>query len=155
MNFKFLISARKQKPAIWLAIFFSIGASAQTTLEEQFRGIESCSIKSIYLDPVSHKPSGEYFSERKLQPCRINEVAFYCINDTFYRLHVTQVAIPYIGPFSVHAIYLKESRDVVEPILRAKFKGMKLNHDGGSSPILIADPKQPGSSVFYCDEYSE
>ncbi|MPR04666.1 hypothetical protein F0169_22890 [Pseudomonas sp. MAFF 212408] len=155
LNSTFLKSVKKLRSVILLALFFTMGACAQTTLEEQFRGIESCSIKNIFLDPVSRKPSGEYFSARKLEPCRIDEVAFYCVSDTFYGLHVNQVAIPYVGPFSVHAIYLKESPDVVEPVLRAQFKGIKLNQNDGASPILIADPKQPGSSVFYCDEYSE
>ncbi|WP_123474153.1 hypothetical protein [Pseudomonas canadensis] len=154
-NLGFLFSAKKLKPAILLAIFFTMEASAKTTLEEQFRGIESCNIKNIFLDQVSHKPSGEYFSERKLEPCRIDEVAFYCVSDTFYRLHVNQIAILYIGPFSVHAIYLKESPGLVESALRAQFKNIRLNQGDGNSPILISDPQQPGGSIFYCDEYSE
>ena len=155
LNFKFCISTKKLRLVVWLTLFFTIGANAQTTLEDQFRGIESCNIKNIFLDPVSHKPSGEYFVERKLEPCRIDEIAFYCVNDTFYRLHVSKVAIPYIGPFSVHAVYLKEGPAIVEAALRAEFKDIKLNQEDGASPILIADPKQPGSSVFYCDGYSE
>lgn len=151
----FLMSVKKINTGILLSLFYTVSVSAQTTLEEQFRGIESCTIKDIFLDPVSQKPSGEYFAERKLKPCVIGEVAFYCVTDTFYNLHVSQVAIPYIGPFSVHAIYLEESPALVEAALRVQFKGIKLNQGGGVSPLLIADPKKPGSSVFYCDEYSE
>ncbi|MEO4012853.1 hypothetical protein [Pseudomonas rossensis] len=132
-----------------------VSACSHTTLEEQFKGIEACNIHDIFLDPVTNKPSGQYFSDRKLEPCRIDEAAFYCVNDTFYGLTVTQVAIPYRGPFSVHAIYLKESPAVAEAALRAQFKDLKLNQNDGQSPLLIADPKQQGSSVFYCDEYSE
>lgn len=132
-----------------------VSACSQTTLEEQFKGIEACNIHDIFLDPVTNKPSGQYFSDRKLEPCRIDEAAFYCVNDSFYGLTVTQVAIPYRGPFSVHAIYLKESPAVAEAALRAQLKGLKLNQNDGHSPLLIADPKQQGSSVFYCDEYSE
>lgn len=132
-----------------------VSACSHTTLEEQFKGIEACNIHDIFLDPVTNKPSGQYFSDRKLEPCRIDEAAFYCVNDTFYGLTVTQVAIPYRGPFSVHAIYLKESAAVAEAALRAQFKDLKLNQNDGQSPLLITDPKQQGSSVFYCDEYSE
>lgn len=132
-----------------------VSACSQTTLEEQFKGIEACNIHDIFLDPVTNKPSGQYFSDRKLEPCRIDEAAFYCVNDLFYGLTVTQVAIPYRGPFSVHAIYLKESPAVAEAALRAQLKDLKLNRNDGHSPLLIADPKQQGSSVFYCDEYSE
>lgn len=132
-----------------------VSACSHTTLEEQFKGIEACNIHDIFLDPVTNKPSGQYFSDRKLEPCRIDEAAFYCVNDTFYGLTVTQVAIPYRGPFSVHAIYLKESPAVAEAALRAQFKDLKLNQNDGQSPLLITDPKQQGSSVFYCDEYSE
>lgn len=155
LNFKFCVSAKKLKMVFWLALFFTIGANAQTTLEDQFRGVETCNIKNLFLDPVSHKPSGEYFVERKLEPCRIDEVALYCVNDTFYYLHVSKVAIPYVGPFSVHAVYLNEGPAVVETALKAQFKNIKLNQEGGGSPMLIADPKQPGGSVLYCDEYSE
>lgn len=155
LNFKLCISTKKLKLVAWSALFFTIGANAQTTLEDQFQGFESCNIKNTFLDPVSHKPSGDYFVERKLEPCRIDEVAFYCVNDTFYSLYVSKVAIPYVGPFSVHAVYLKEGPAIVEAALRAQFKDLKLNHEDGTSPMLIADPKQPEGSVFYCDEYSE
>lgn len=151
----FLIPAKKLELFILLAIFFTAFVHAQTTLEEQFRGIESCSITNIYLDPVSRKARGVYFSERKLEPCRVDEVAFYCVNDTFYGLHVSQVAIPYIGPFSVHAIYFEDSLNVIEKALRTQFKDIKLNQGGDLSPVLIADPKRHGSSVFYCDRDSE
>lgn len=147
--------AQRSKVAGLLVLFFSTGGAAQTTLEEQFHGIEICNIKNIFLDPISHNPSGKYFLERKLVPCQIGEIAFYCVSDSFYRLHVSQVAIPYIGPFSVHAIYLREDVEVVESALRAIFKDIKLNRDDGTSAMLIADPKQPGSSIFYCDEHSE
>ena len=78
---------------------------------------------------ISHRPSGKYFSERKLEPCRIDEAAYYCVTDTFYRLHVNQIATPYIGPFSVHAIYIKESPDIVESVLMDQFKKIKLNQN--------------------------
>lgn len=155
LNLKFLISAQAMKTVIGLAVFVTMGASAQTTLEEQLRGIEDCSIRNVFLDPISHRPSGKYFSERKLEPCRIDEAAYYCVTDTFYRLHVNQIAIPYIGPFSAHAIYIKESPDIVESVLMDQFKKIKLNKNNDTSPTLIANPKQPGSSIFYCNEYSE
>lgn len=136
-------------------VFLTVSACAHATLEEQFKGVERCDIHNMFLDPVTNKPSGQYFIDRKLEPCRIEEVAFYCVNDTFYGLTVSQIAIPYRGPFSVHALYLKESPAEVEKALSARFKGMKLNQKDGHSPLLIADPKQQGSSVFYCDEYSE
>lgn len=155
LNLKFLTSVQKMKTVIWPTVFLIMGANAQTTLEEQLRGIENCSIKNIFLDPVNHRPSGEYFLERKLEPCHIGEAAYYCVNDTFYRLHVSQIAIPYIGPFNVHAIYIKEGPDVVESVLMNHFKSIEFNQNNNASPILIADPKQPGSSILYCDEHSE
>ncbi|MBX8592323.1 hypothetical protein K5D56_23440 [Pseudomonas cichorii] len=71
-----------------IALFFlaplaALDACASTSLEEQFNGIEACQIKNIFLDPVTKEASGQYFSERKLEPCRIDEVAFYCVSDTF------------------------------------------------------------------------
>ncbi|MBX8568701.1 hypothetical protein K5D36_03220 [Pseudomonas cichorii] len=137
------------------AILVALGACSRTTLEEQFSGLDVCMISNVFLDPVTKKPSGQYFIDRSLEPCRIDEAAFYCVNDSFYGLAVSEIAIPYRGPFSVHAIYFKESPAVVEAVLRAQFKDMKLNNNDGISPILIANPKQRGSSVFYCDEYSE
>jgi hypothetical protein len=132
-----------------------LGACNAITLEKQFKGIESCQIHNIFFDPVTKKPSGEYFIQRNLEPCRLDEAAFYCVNDTFYGLSVSQIAIPYQGPFSVHALYLKESPAVVKKTLSEHFKGLTLNQDDERFPKLIADPQQQGSSVFYCDEYSE
>lgn len=133
----------------------TMGAGSGTTLEEQFRGIEVCRIKNIFLDPVTHKPSGRYFTERKLEPCSSDEAAFYCVSDTFYGLTVSQIAIPYRGPFSVHAIYLKENPVIAEAAIRKQFNGIRLNKNDSASPTLIDNPGQRGSSVFYCDEYNE
>lgn len=155
LNFKLLIPAQKIKIVIGWAVLFTMEARAQTTLEEQFREIENCNIRNIFLDPISHRPSGKYFSERKLEPCRIDEAAYYCVSDTFYRLPVSQIAIPYVGPFSTHAIYIKESPDIVEAELLEQFKSIRFNQNNYTSPMLISDPKQPGSSILYCDEYSE
>lgn len=141
-----------------LLLMFSLlwlGACNAITLEKQFKGIESCQIHNIFFDPVTNKPSGEYFIQRNLEPCRLDEAAFYCVTDTFYGLSVSQIAIPYQGPFSVHALYLKESPAVVKKTLSEHFKGLTLNQDDERFPKLIADPQQQGSSVFYCDEYSE
>ncbi|WP_109513205.1 hypothetical protein [Pseudomonas ovata] len=132
----------------------SVGCT-HTTLEQQFQGIEACDIKDVYLDANTSKATGAYFTERRLQPCRLDEAAFYCIKDTFYGLTVSEVVIPYRGPFSVHAVYLEESRPVVEQRLRARFKGIAFNRDDGATPFLIDDPKQPGRTVFYCDRHSE
>ncbi|MGY2293693.1 hypothetical protein ACW9H6_28490 [Pseudomonas sp. SDO528_S397] len=133
-------------------LFISADACSHTTLEEQFDGIENCKIKNVFLDPLTNRPSGRYFIERKLRPCRIDEAAFYCVNDSFYGLPVDQIAIPYLGPFSVHAIYLKGSPASVEAVLRTKFKS---NKKYGVLPTLIADPQRQGISIFYCDENSE
>lgn len=150
------VTASQRLKRLWfIAALFLLSACSQTTLEEQFKGIETCNIHNIFLDPVTNKPSGQYFIDKKIEPCRIDEAAYYCVSDTFYGLTVNQVAIPYRGPFSVHAIYLKESPAIVESVLRTQFKDLKLNQKDGKSPLLIADPKQQGSSVFYCDEYSE
>ncbi|MEX5571592.1 hypothetical protein Q1J52_01490 [Pseudomonas lijiangensis] len=154
-NIKLPLARYKFLAFFFLAPLAVLDACASTSLEEQFNGIEACQIKNIFLDPVTKKASGQYFSERQLEPCRIDEVAFYCVNDTFYGLAVSEVAIPYHGPFSVHAIYLKDSPATVEARLRRQFPDIKLNQNDGVSPILIANPKQRGSSVFYCDEYSE
>ncbi len=154
-NTKSQSTLRRLKLTVSVLALIAISACSNTTLEEQFRGIEACQIKNIYLDPVTKKASGAYFTERKLEPCRVDEAAFYCVNDTFYGLAVNQIAIPYKGPFSVHAIYLKDSPAIVEATLKAKFTNIKLNQKDNMSPILIANPKQQGSSVFYCDEYSE
>lgn len=132
-----------------------LGACNAMTLEKQLKGIESCQIHNIFLDPVTKKPSGEYFIQRNLEPCRLDEAAFYCVSDTFYGLSVSQIAIPYRGPLSVHALYLKESPTVVKKTLSAHFKALTLNQDDERFPKLIADPQQQGSSVFYCDQYSE
>lgn len=152
---KAIFALKRLKRLSFLAALFLLSACSHTTLEEQFKGIETCNIHNIFLDPVTNKPSGQYFVDKKIEPCRIDEAAFYCVSDTFYGLTVNQVVIPYRGPFSIHAIYLKESPVVVETVLRTKFKDLKLNQKDGKSPLLIADPKQQGSSVFYCDEYSE
>ncbi|MCF5032250.1 hypothetical protein [Pseudomonas syringae] len=146
---------RRLKLSFSVLALVTISACSNTKLEEQFRGIEACQIKNIYLDPVTKKASGAYFTERKLEPCRVDEAAFYCVNDTFYGLAVNQIAIPYKGPFSVHAIYLEDSPATVEATLKAKFTNIKINQKDGMSPVLIANPKHQGSSVFYCDEYSE
>lgn len=137
-----------------LAIFFvGTPACARTTLEEQFQGIENCEIGNIFLDPVTNKPSGNYFVENKLQPCSIGEAASYCVNDTFYGLNVWQVSIPYRGPFSVHAIYFKEDVSTAADALKNKID-LKISSKK-RKPTLIADPKKHGSSVIYCDQYSE
>lgn len=155
INTNSLSTLRSLRLTFSVLALIAISACSNTTLEEQFRGIEACQINNIYLDPVTKKASGAYFTERKLEPCRVDEAAFYCVNDTFYGLTVNQIAIPYKGPFSVHAIYLKDSPATVEATLRARFSNLKLNQKDGKSPILITNPKQQGSSVFYCDEYSE
>ncbi|WP_367082088.1 hypothetical protein ABV589_14160 [Pseudomonas sp. HOU2] len=155
LNIRTSQAMQRFKRAPLLIALLVLSACSQMTLEEQFTGIETCNIHNIFLDPVTNKPSGQYFIDKKLEPCRVDEAAFYCVNDKFYGLTVSQIAIPYKGPFSVHAIYLNESPVVVEAALRERFKDLKINQSEGNAPILIADPKQQGSSVFYCDEYSE
>ncbi|MCD5989326.1 hypothetical protein KDX30_15620 [Pseudomonas sp. CDFA 553] len=56
-------------------------------------------------------------------------------DDTFFGLAVAQIAIPYPGPVSVHAIYLEDSPSTVEAALIAKFKNIKLNNNDGISPV--------------------
>lgn len=137
------------------ACALTLGGCSPMTLEEQFRGIEVCSVTNLFLDPVTDKASGQYFTDRKLQPCRIDEAAFYCVNDSFYGLTATQIAIPYRGPFSIHALYFKENPSTAEAVLRSRFESLKLNQHDAASPRLIENPKQQGSSVLYCDEDSE
>lgn len=155
VQYKCRFTLKKLRPVFLLGMLVVISACSRTTLEDQFRGMESCNIKNIFLDPVTGKVSGNYFSERKLEPCRVDEAAFYCVEDSFYGLPVSKIAIPYRGPFSVHAFYLKGSLDDVQTALRAQFKGIKFNEEDGISPSLIADPDSQTDSIFYCDEYSE
>lgn len=143
------------KVGVLIVMSAIVSGCAHTTLEQQFEGFEACRIKDVFLDPVTHKVSGSYFAERKLEPCRVDEAAFYCVKDTFYGLTVSQVAIPYRGPFSVHAVYLEESPAAVEVALRAQFKGVDFNREDGTSPFLIANPDNKKGSVLYCDEHSE
>ncbi|UXZ98119.1 hypothetical protein K3169_09715 [Pseudomonas phytophila] len=150
-------SANLSKTFKLLSIIFSlfvISSCARITLEEQFLGMQVCKVENVYLDTVTKKPSGKYFVERKLNPCRVDEAAFYCVDDTFYGLVVTQIAIPYRGPFNVHAIYLKDRPDVVKAVLSSRFKNLNATNTG-VSPVLIANPSDQGGSVFYCDVYSE
>lgn len=146
---------RTTKAGVLIVLSAIMGGCAHTTLEQQFQGVEVCRINDVFLDPVTNKVSGNYFTERKLEPCRLDEAAFYCVKDTFYGLTVSQVAIPYRGPFSVHAVYLEESPAVVEVKLRAQFKEVEFNREEGTSPFLIANPDKKQGSVLYCDEYSE
>lgn len=148
-------SVRSVKAGVLIALSATMGGCAHTTLEQQFQGVEVCRIKNVFLDPVTNKVSGDYFAERKLEPCRTDEAAFYCVKDMFYGLTVNQVAIPYRGPFSVHAVYLEESPAVVEVALRAQFKGVNFNRDDGASPFVIANPDKKQGAVLYYDEYSE
>lgn len=137
-----------------LALVFSgvIGCT-KVTLEEQFEGIINCKIENIFLDPVTENPSGTYFIERQLQPCHVDEAAFYCVDDTFHGLNVWQVAIPYRGPFSVHAIYFKENYSVA---VNSLINELSLDMDNNETkPILIADPERQGRSIIYCEPYSE
>lgn len=148
-------SCKWLKGIFLLPVFIGLEACSHVTLEDQFEGINNCDIDNVFLDPVTNKASGRYFVERQLEPCRIDEAAFYCVNDTFYGLSVSEVAIPYHGPFSVHAIYFRESPMAVEAALRKRFGDIELNQNDGASPILIVNPKEQGSSVLYCDKYSE
>ncbi|MEE5129846.1 hypothetical protein [Pseudomonas viridiflava] len=143
------------KAVLLTLLLFTLSGCSHTTLEDQFNGIEVCGLKNIYLDQVTNTPTGAYFTERGLKPCRIDEVAFYCLSDTFYGLPVNEVAIPYLGPFSVHAIYFRASPATVKSVLQAKRVGIVLNNSDGRSPKLIENPKQKGQSVLYCDKYSE
>ncbi|KAF0863116.1 hypothetical protein [Pseudomonas sp. LD120] len=120
------------------------------TLDEQFANLATCGIENVYLDPNDHQPQGEYFVERQLQPCELDEAARYCIDDTYQGLAVRAVLIPYSGPFSVHALYLKDSVASVRRRLGRTFFG-----DGRQRPLLSVDRQHPGGSVLYCDPQSQ
>ncbi|MGC5702238.1 hypothetical protein J4P02_18750 [Pseudomonas sp. NFXW11] len=121
-----------------------------TSLDQQFAGLATCSVEDVYLDPNDHQPRGAYFSERQLQPCELDEAARYCVEDSYQGLAVSAVMIPYRGPFSVHALYLKDSVEVVRARLGREFFG-----DGRQRPLLIADRQHPEHSVLYCDPESQ
>lgn len=136
----------------WLALVLLIMGRPclAMSLEQQFAGLADCSMENVYLDASDHQPRGAYFSERQLQPCELDEAARYCVDDQYHGLTVRAVMIPYRGPFSVHALYLKDSVDSVRQHLGTAFFG-----DGRERPLLTEDRHTPGSSVLYCDPQSQ
>ncbi|NBF10248.1 hypothetical protein [Pseudomonas sp. Fl4BN1] len=144
-------SERQRTGRLCLLMLLALGQPCLAmSLEQQFAGIAHCSMENIYLDASDHQPRGEYFSERQLQPCKLDEAARYCVDDQYHGLTVSAVMIPYRGPFSVHALYLKDSVDSVRQHLGGAFFG-----DGRERPLLIEDRHNPGSSVLYCDPQSQ
>ena len=115
-----LISGKRVKKVIG-GLFFTVETNAQTTLEEQLRGVESYNIINTFLDPVSHRPSGNYLSEHKPEPRRIDEVAYRRVSDVFYRRHVSQIVIAYMGAFGIYAVYIK-SPNFVKLVLLGELK---------------------------------
>jgi hypothetical protein len=126
------------------------GPSLATSLEQQFADLATCRVDQVYLNPVDQQPSGNYFVERQLLPCDVDEVARYCVNERFHGLTVLAVAIPYRGPFSVHALYFKDDVASVRKRLGPGFDG-----DGLHQPRLMADRQNPSGSVLYCDPDSQ
>lgn len=137
---------------LWLGLVLLVMSrpGLAMSLEQQFAGLANCSIENLYLDASDHQPRGQYFIERHLQPCELDETARYCVDEHFHGLSVSAVMIPYRGPFSVHALYFKESVANVRQRLGPSFFG-----DGRQRPLLIEDRHNSGSSVLYCDPQSQ
>lgn len=146
-------AARLAAPLKYLGLLLALGASGNclaTSLDQQFAGLATCSIEQVFLDPSDQQVSGQYFVERQLQPCDLNEGARYCVKDQFHGLAVHAIGIPYRGPFSVHALYLDADVQTARQQLGQGFDG-----DGIQAPLLVAAPKKTGGSVLYCDPDSQ
>ncbi|WP_421547979.1 hypothetical protein [Pseudomonas sp. QD4] len=144
---------RLPAPLRYLSLLLVLGASGNClamSLDQQFAGLASCSVEQVFLDPSNQQLSGQYFVERQLQPCDLDEGARFCVKDQFHGLAVHAIGIPYRGPFSVHALYLDADVQTARQQLGQGFDG-----DGVQAPLLIADPKNPGGSVLYCDPDSQ
>lgn len=140
-----------KRSALCLGLLLGGAGNCQAmSLEEQFSGLATCSIENVYLDAVTLKPRGEYFTERNLEPCRMDEAAHYCLSERFHGLKVNSIVIPFRGPFSVHGLFLSASVETVRKTLGPDYDG-----DGISKPILAKNPKNPEGAMLYCDPQSQ
>lgn len=150
----------KSRAIVFLIISLVANVVLATTLEEQFEGMKTCdqmgSLKDMNFDQYHQQASSAmpYIIERKLQPCELDLLASYCINDTFYGLEVDKITIPY--DMSIYAIHFKQDVQTVKKELSQYMKIVDYDvqkHTLGN-PTVFKDPKT-GQAILMCDFSTE
>lgn len=120
---------------------------------EAVAGFSRCELSGMYIDPVSGEAEHPFFTKNQLRPCKVTEhLAFYCLEEQFHGLPVTQLAIP-SGNFPVFALYfdakLTRAREVMKRELGSDFRPSQGSTEG-SVPELVVDPDRADRSVLIC-----
>lgn len=144
--------------ALLSAVLLFPNHTVAATFEEMLSGFDRCEFKDVYVDIFSKKPVHAYFTERNLEPTRIEkDMAFFHLRERFFELPVYKLMIP-AGTFDVHAIYIdlpiERARQIVKMKFGTEFIRGKLS-DAGEQPMLVTDPAHPNKSILTCNPRSE
>ncbi|MFN3987647.1 MAG: hypothetical protein ACK4KV_19320 [Rhodocyclaceae bacterium] len=128
-------------------------STGKTSLDQQFAGMAQCQLPEMYLNPLDGSLVGDYFVQRGLQPCKVADLAYFCVSDRYRGLPVSRIAIPHTG-FSIHALFI----DLDPETVRARLNWPELSGpetDAPELPKLVPDPDRPQVSVLYCEPHQE
>lgn len=145
----------------FITLFFCAGCFS-TTLEEQFVGMATCDqlgkLKGIYFDQYSQEANLSnipYIAERNLKPCELDQLATYCINDTYYGLNVEKISIPHT--ISTYAIHFEDNISTVRGHLNQHITTINYDYEEKNLnyPSLIVDPDNEEKTILFCDFTSD
>ncbi len=129
-----------------------------TSLDSQFGGLKTCDMSEMYVDAYDMKTVGSYFTERSLEPCRLEELAYFCVHDNFHGMPVSQIAIPYKG-FSIYALYIDAAPEYVAERLGwpelARPVGIDEEGGGKALPQAVAAQNDASRTILFCEPYEE